>query len=66
MKGGGAMFRKLRKRAGLKQVGVAKHLDVSQSTVSQWETRETHPRADLLPKIAKLYNCTVDDLLTSE
>jgi len=66
-KGGGIIiFKKLRKMSGLDQTFVAEQLGVTQGAVSQWETGETLPRAELLPKLAALYNCTTDELLASE
>lgn len=38
-------------------------LGVSLSTVGMWESGKNDPRANMLPKIANLYGCTVDDLL---
>lgn len=52
-----------RKRAGLLQRQVAEALGVSMGTVAMWDTGRNNPRADMLPKIAKLYGCTVDELL---
>ena len=52
----------LRDRAKLTQVEVAEALKVTQSTVAMWENGENMPRASLLPTIAKLYGCTIDDL----
>jgi transcriptional regulator with XRE-family HTH domain len=54
---------KARRRAGLLQRQVAQALNVSLGTVAMWDTGRNKPRADMLPKIAKLYGCTVDDLL---
>ena len=56
-------IRGARMGVGLTQECAAEKLRVSQSAVSMWETGESLPRAELLPKIAALYNCTVDDLL---
>lgn len=55
-----------RKRAGLLQRQVAEALGVSMGTVAMWDTGRNKPRADMLPKIAKLYNCTVDELLRED
>lgn len=44
---------------------VAKILGVKASAVSKWERGIAKPRADKLPAIAKLYGCTVDELLIS-
>lgn len=52
-----------RERAGLTQAEVAKTVGVDQSAVSLWERGKTSPRAALLPELARLYGCTVDDLL---
>ncbi|MCX4256474.1 MAG: helix-turn-helix transcriptional regulator [Oscillospiraceae bacterium] len=42
---------------------VAKALGVQQSAVSKWEVGLAKPRADKLPAIAKLYGCTIEELL---
>lgn len=52
-----------RRRAGLLQRQAAEALGVSLSTVGMWESGKNNPRANMLPKIANLYGCTVDDLL---
>ena len=56
-------LRKLREAAGLRQVDVAKKLNVDQAAVSKWETGETRPSRKYHQKLAKLYGCTVDELL---
>lgn len=56
-------FFQARQKAGLTQSQVAKALGVDQSAVCLWETGKTSPRAATLFKIAKLYGCTVDELL---
>ena len=56
-------LKQLRAGSGYTQKSVASLLGVNQSTVALWETGKTMPRASLLPRIAKLYNCTVDELL---
>ena len=56
-------YKRYRERSGLRQVDVADALDLGQTAVSMWENGECHPRAELLPKLAALYNCTVDQLL---
>lgn len=53
----------LRKAALLSQEEMAGKLGVNRSTVAKWETGKSMPRAELLPKIAKILGCTVDDLL---
>ncbi len=55
-----------RNKAGLSQRDVAEKIGVSDAAVSMWETGKTSPRSSLLPTIARLYGCTIDDLLTPE
>lgn len=58
-------LKELRLRAGFRQIEVAEHLDVNQGAVSKWESGETKPSRKYRAKLAKLYNCTVDELLSS-
>lgn len=59
-------FRKARTKAGLSVAQVMKELGVSDAAVYQWETGITTPSAKRLPQIAKLYQCTVDELLDQD
>lgn len=45
---------------------VAKFLGVAEATVSKWETGAVKPRAEKLSAIARLYGCTIEDLLADE
>lgn len=56
-------IKELRVQAGMKQIELAMKIGVSQGAVSQWEKGYTMPKADLLPKIAQILNCTIDELL---
>ena len=55
-----------REHIGLTQAQFASSLQVSRATVAMWETEKSYPRADLLPKIAQLLGCTIDDLYADE
>ena len=55
-------IRQYRERAEITQKEMADCLGVKQSAVSMWETGAALPRADMLPKIAKLLGCTISDL----
>lgn len=59
-------LRKIRKEMNLRQSDLAEMLGVSHATVGFWETGKAHPRASMLPKLAKVLNCTIDELLTEE
>ena len=56
----------LREANGYTQIQLAQAIGVTQGAVSQWESGAVAPRSTLLPKIAELLNCTVDDLLRTD
>ena len=56
----------LRKANGYTQAEVAEKLNVSNRTLSSWETDRTLPDVLMLPAIADLYKVTVDELLRGE
>lgn len=58
-------FREARIRAGLRVTDVMQALGVSVAAVSHWETGRYVPRTQKLLKIASLYGCAVEDLLTN-
>lgn len=52
----------LRTAKGIPQREFGEALGVDRTTVAKWETGKAAPRADMLPRIAKLLGCTVGDL----
>ena len=56
-------FKEARERKGLSQKQLAEKMDLDQSTVSLWETGRTKPRGGILLSLAKILDCTVDELL---
>ena len=56
-------MRELRLAAGLRQIDVAKKMNVDQGAVSKWESKETKPSRKYHKKLAKLYGVTVDELI---
>lgn len=56
-------LKELRVAAGLRQVDVAKKVKVDQAAVSKWESGETNPSRKYHKILAKLYGCTVDELV---
>ena len=59
-------FLSARRKAGLTQAAVAEHLGISAASVCLWEAGKTVPDSRKLPAIARLYGCTVDELLEDE
>lgn len=55
-------FERARRRADLTQMEVANAMHVSQGTVSGWEAGKSYPTGSKLAALAKLYNCTIDQL----
>ena len=55
-----------RKERGLTQEEVAEKLGVSPQAVSKWENGSSCPDIMLLPKIAKLFEVSIDELLSEE
>lgn len=56
-------YKVLREKAGLSVKQVMDALHVSDAAVYFWETGANAPSTKKLPDIAKLYGCTVDELL---
>ena len=59
-------FLSARKKAGYSQAYVAEKLGIAAASVCQWETGKTMPRASMLVRIADLYKCTIDELLSDD
>ena len=59
-------FREMRKRANKTVLDVQKALDVSDAAVYYWENGTTKPTVDNMVRLAKLYDCSVDDLLRAD
>ena len=55
-------LKELRAARGMTQETVAEELGVSSQTVSKWERGLLSPDISLLPKIAILYQCSIDSL----
>lgn len=56
-------FKSRRESIEMTQETLAKRMGVKRSTVAMWETGKSLPRADKLMELAKLFSCTVDELL---
>jgi transcriptional regulator with XRE-family HTH domain len=56
----------LRKQNQWTQEQLAEKLYVSRTAVSKWESGKGYPNIELLKDISKLFNKTIDELLSSE
>ena len=59
-------FRSARIASGKTVVEVSEELGVSRIAVYAWEDGQYAPKLDKLQKLAKLYGCTIDELLRKE
>ena len=62
----GEKVQKLRTQSNWTQEQLAEKLYVSRTAISKWESGKGYPSIDLLKDIAKLFNKTIDELLSSE
>lgn len=62
----GANICRHRKESHLTQDDLARHLGVTKASVSKWETGQSYPDVELLPRIAAFFDVTVDALMGYE
>ena len=55
-------IRELRQARGLSQARVAEDMGVSKPSVCKWETGASVPRTELLPLLARVLGCSIDEL----
>ena len=56
-------IRERREYIGLSRTELARLSGVPMRTIQGWETKEFTPRADKLIKVAKVLNCSMEDLM---
>lgn len=59
-------LQELRKQKGITQEEVAEKLFVSRTAVSKWESGRGYPNIESLKAISKLFDVTIDELLSGE
>ena len=55
-------LKEIRNENRYSQQKLSEQLGVSRSTVAMWENGSSQPRADILPELAKVLQCKIDDL----
>lgn len=58
-------LKQFREAAKMTQGEVAARLHITRSTVAHWERGRNGPSKRILPRVAELYRCSVEDLLDS-
>lgn len=55
-------IKRKREEKELSQTQIAKEIGVTQGAIALWESGKAMPKADKLPKLAKVLECRVEDL----
>lgn len=50
----------------MSQAALAEAIGVDSSTVAKWESGGVYPRAQLLPQLAEILSCTIDELFAGD
>lgn len=58
-------LKEMRERAGYTQALVAKKLFICDNAVSQWERGQNGMASKYIPKLAKMYHVTDDDIIAA-
>lgn len=56
----------IRKKRGVTQHELANLMGVRQNTISQWESGKRNPSIPRLVRLAKIFDCTLDDLCSCD
>lgn len=59
----GAKIKYFRKQKDMEQKDLAKLLNVSNKTISSWETNRTEPKMDMIDKMCQIFNCRRSDFV---
>lgn len=59
-------IQKIRKSKNMTLADVANRVGVAECTVSLWESGARKPRTEMLPKLAKAFGCTINDLFEED
>ena len=59
----GVRISELRKNRGWSQVDLAKQLNITKQTISNWENDNIQPSVEMLVRIAKVFGVSTDYLL---
>ena len=60
------VFKDLRKDKNLLQQEIAIKINITRSTISDWENERSEPNIDQLLKLSDFFNCSIDFLLGRE
>lgn len=58
-------FKELRKSKSVGQVQISSILNCHQSLISKWESGVCQPSINILPQIAEILGCSIEDVVLS-
>lgn len=59
-------IKKYRERAGLTIAELARQMEVDRAAAFRWEAGTAMPRAEKIPKLAKILGCSISELFVSD
>ena len=59
----GSMIQEMRKQEGMTQAELAERMGVTDKAVSKWERDISFPDINTIPKLAEIFNVSVDELM---
>ena len=62
----GTMIATLRKKQGMTQLELAEKMSVTDKAVSKWERDLSFPDVNSIPKLAEIFNMSVDELMQAK
>ena len=57
------ILKQLRIKHSVKQLDIVRQLKTSTGCVSQWENGKRMPKIEQLPQLAKVLNCSIEELV---
>lgn len=57
----GEQLKALREKRKMLQQDLATKLNIDRTAVTKWENDITNPKADMLPKLAEILKCKIDN-----
>jgi len=62
----GSRIQELRKQIGLTQLQLAKQIDISHTQMARYEIKGVQPPADVLKKLANIFDVSIDFLVNGD
>lgn len=56
-------LKELRQLKNIKQVAISEELKIKNNTYSQYETGKREPSISVLPKLAEILNCSIEEVV---